>query len=72
VRDRQLLAQPRELLALALTLIKRGAQPSAQRRVAGSLADGKARRSGGVRLDLCPQLGVLVEGSGEERNRIWR
>jgi len=29
VRDRQLLAQPRELLALALALVKRGAQPGA-------------------------------------------
>ena len=65
MRERELLAQPGDLLALALALIQRGAQPSAQRRVAGALANRQARRGGGLRdaqrLDLCAQLGVLVE-----------
>ena len=65
MRERELIAQPGELLALALALIQRRAQPGAQRRVAGPLAAGRARRSGALSgaqpLDLGAQLAVLVE-----------
>ena len=56
MRERELLAQPGDLLALTLALVQRGAQPGPQRRVAGALADRQARRRGSVRraqrLDL--------------------
>ena len=56
MRERELLTQPGDLLTLALALVQRGAQPGAQRRVAGALADRHARRRGSVRgaqrLDL--------------------
>ena len=48
MRERELVAQPGDLLALALALVQRGAQPGAQRRVAGALADRQARRGGGL------------------------
>jgi hypothetical protein len=56
VRERELFAQPGDLLALELALIQRGAQPGAQGRVAGSLSDREARGGCGLRgaerLDL--------------------
>jgi hypothetical protein len=49
---RELLTQPGDFLALAPALVQRGAQPSAQRRVAGALANRHARRRGRVVVDV--------------------
>ena len=44
VGDREFLAQPGDLGALALVVVQRGAQSRAQRGVACALADGQTRR----------------------------
>ena len=66
VRERELLAQPGDLLALALALIQRGAQPGAQRRVAGALADRQARRRGGLRRRAAPRSLRAARRAGRE------
>ena len=66
VRERELLAQPGDLLALALALIQRGAQPGAQRRVAGALADRHARRRGSLRARAAPRSVSAARRAGRE------